>query len=121
MNVRVWASRNPRETFDRLQSLPEGLVDPAHYQVLWESWTRPDPEEASAILLGMPPGAHRDGAIQGLLAQIALGSRVVIPDFEAAWQWAGDLTDPQLRRNLMEEVASHWRKTDPEAASKALD
>ncbi len=100
-NVSLWAARNPGEAFDWLQSLPDGLANPPHYEALWQQWMRTAPNEASTTLLEITHGSRRDGAIRGLLDQVALGKGVVVPDFDVAWRWANTLTDPEVRRQLM--------------------
>lgn len=104
--VRKWAESSPREALDHWRNGPEP-VSPAGLAAIVSAWTAEDPAAASAWTASLPPGAERDGAIQGMIT--SLSDLEGNPDLPAAVVWSLDLSDPAARvaalRRVLPELA----------------
>jgi len=69
------------------------------------------PEQAESWLGSLPPGPHRDAAIQGVI-----DGGIGRADPEAAAAWAGAVEDPQRRAVLLTEQLGQWFLASPSAA-----
>lgn len=115
-----WVSENPADAAAWLSGLPEGFAEQGHFKELWRRWTEFQPRAASSALGELSPGPDRDAAVAGLLESAALGSDVVVPDFEAAWEWTRLISAPEERTPAAAKVEAEWRVRDPEGASAYL-
>ena len=84
-------------------------------QRLTGEWADRDPEAASTWLGTLQPGKVRDEAATGL-------AKAVAPfDPKAAFAWALEIADGNLRTGALDHAFGIWLWSDPEAALLALD
>jgi hypothetical protein len=100
------------ETRDRAAWLLENLrtEDPEALGLFSSSWARGNHAEAANWINTLPPGPHRDAALQGYIP-VAAGI-----DGASAMDWALTVTDSLLRNRMYSEAHGKWAQVDPEQA-----
>lgn len=100
-----WSRDDPEavlEWADQLTGKPKAEA----YEEAMESWTREDPIAAGEYLATLPASAARDAATG------AFAERVSREDPETAMEWAGTISDLDLRNETIIEVAQDWYRSD---------
>lgn len=80
---------------------------------LTKEWTESDLEGAAEWLGTINNEGIRDAAVSGFV------DRISGMEPSAAFEWAGDISDPTLRQNLQKSVLETWQSSDSAAAAKA--
>jgi hypothetical protein len=99
---------------DLLALEPPGEARAEASKVLMRRWIEEDPGSASQWLAQQPAGEVQDWAILGLVSW-ADGNEP-----QSALDWAGTLTDPQLRSRYLGELMERYRDSDRELARSWL-
>jgi hypothetical protein len=98
------------ELADVLSAQPpsEGRAEAS--RVLMRQWVEQDSIAATSWLAHQPPGEMQDHAIIGFLSW-ADGNEP-----EAALEWAGTITNPDMRNRQIEELVERYRRERPDLA-----
>ena len=75
-----------------------------------ERWTKEDPVAAGEYLTAMPASATRDAAVRSFANELDGSEPRVAAD------WAGTISDEQIRLETLSGVARSWIRSDPEEA-----
>lgn len=115
--VSSWASNNPEETLEWLNSLPENeRQDNNLLSGLMEGWAVKDPYAAAGYLQeNVEPGKNREM----LVGQIA--SHLFKQDPLEATKWAESHTDLKFREEAFEELAEDWASVNPKELASWLE
>jgi len=107
-----WASQGmegARGAADYVGALPaesqQGVL-----RAVVQRWASRDALAAAAWLAERPPSTARDDAIAGLTRKLA------IDDPPYAIQWAGAITNPDLRQRETRSLVQEWIRFDPDGA-----
>lgn len=103
--VWTWTQHAPERA---AQWLAINGADPVTYAQVTRSWAQHDVARAGRWVESLSPGRGRDGA---------LGALSLLLSFEnpaAAWGYAEQIGDEQIRSQSLERVAHRWRLSDPE-------
>ncbi len=92
-----------------LAELPDESQPRAIHQSM-ERWTKEDPVAAGEYLTAMPASATRDAAVRSFANELDGSEPRVAAD------WAGTISDEQIRLETLSGVARSWIRSDPEEA-----
>lgn len=103
----AWSSRDPHAALFWAEANHEGEGSNPYLVGVIRGMAETDPNRATALLAGMPPGRARDEAMEGILPQLlAQGA-------DAAKSWIENLADEQLRQSAMDLSAELLATSDP--------
>ena len=85
-----------------------GANQPVAYRQTIQAWTRSDSEAASKYVNQMPQGANRDASASALAGSISRD------DPASAIAWTASIADLKIRESTLVDVASNYRRSDPE-------
>jgi hypothetical protein len=103
----------------RWNSLPEADRADTSSQVAQTIYPM-DATAASAWVRDLPSGPARDAAAASLAASISRDRKGGAPDFDAAWQWASAIENPQQRYWALTSTISRWLPEDAASVTNVL-
>ena len=106
-----WSREDPQAVLEWADQL-NGAAKAEAYEEAIESWAREDSSAAGTFLSNLPASAERDSATG------AYATRVSREDPVVAMEWAGSISDEQLRQEVTVEVAQDWYRIDRAAAEE---
>ena len=104
-----WADMDPAAAFAGASEMDSTNATTTNRQAVLQTWASLDPEAVLGMLDTLPDDVRMTGyrsAMQGLIQQSPSRAAKMIDDIE----------DQQIRYSLMQQLASQWSQTDPEAA-----
>lgn len=112
--MNAWGRDDPVAAMDYIQQ--QGLtIDSPEFSGLLSGWAESDPYSATAYLSQLPNTPERRNAVETVARTLARS------DAGEAIRWAETLSDPQLRVEATQEVASALGAIDPGAAASFLE
>jgi hypothetical protein len=83
-------------------------------QTALRSWGRRDPQAAAQWLQAREPGTSKDDALE------AFASSIETYDPAASVEWAGEIQNPNRRKNAQRYLFRHWHRNYPTQAENWL-
>lgn len=108
------ASGKRQEALQWVRQLPEGQARENALENIFSKWATDEPQQAVAAANTLPPELRKS-----VIQSIASGWSNRDP--QGVLQWAGSLTDPAQRRDVMRPALIQWAGDSPEAAAAYLD
>jgi hypothetical protein len=146
--VRHWAQNQPADAVAALDNLADPDLRAAAFRAVVQGWSSAQPSSLAAFALSLPPGDERSYALDQSLYHWVRQDPVQLanwlyqvpfgPDYDdgvqfllnetdqtnlppaLAVQWAGTISDQNLRQNYFQREFDRWVQTDPSAAHHYL-